>query len=61
MENLNQNEIFTKYLQNIIQKTEAKKKKKKKKKKLKVKNHVLKIISHRILRVKQKIRNKSQR
>ena len=29
MENLNQNEIFTKYLQNIIQKTEAKKKKKK--------------------------------
>ena len=59
MENLNQNEIFTKYLQNIIQKTEAKKKKKKKK--LKVKNHVLKIISHRILRVKQKIRNKSQR
>ena len=58
MENLNQNEIFTKYLQNIIQKTEAKKKKKKK---LKVKNHVLKIISHRILRVKQKIRNKSQR
>ena len=28
MENLNQNEIFTKYLQNIIQKTEAKKKKK---------------------------------
>ena len=59
MENLNQNEIFTKYLQNIIQKTEAKKKKKKNK--MKVKNHVLKIISHRILRVKQKIRNKSQR
>ena len=59
MENLNQNEIFTKYLQNIIQKTEAKKKKKKKK--MKVNNHVLKIISHRILRVKQKIRNKSQR
>ena len=58
MENLNQNEIFTKHLQNIIQKTEAKKKKKKK---LKVKNHVLKIINHRILRVKQKIRNKSQR
>ena len=59
MENLNQHEIFTKYLHNIIQKTEAKKKKKKKK--LKVKNHVLKIINHRILRVKQKIRNKSQR
>ena len=57
MENLNQNEIFTKYLHNIIQKTEAKKKKKK----LKAKNHVLKIINHRILRVKQKIRNKSQR
>ena len=31
MENLNQHEIFTKYLHNIIQKTEAKKKKKKKK------------------------------
>ena len=59
MENLNQNEIFTKYLQNIIQKTEAKKKKKKNK--MKVKNNLLKIISHRILRVKQKIRNKSQR
>ena len=29
MENLNQNEIFTKHLHNIIQKTEAKKKKKK--------------------------------
>ena len=58
MENLNQNEIFTKHLHNIIQKTEAKKKKKKK---LKVKNHVLKIINHRILRVTQKIRNKSQR
>ena len=28
MENLNQNEIFTKYLHNITQKTEAKKKKK---------------------------------
>ena len=55
MENLNQNEIFTKYLNNIIEKTEAKKKQNKKK--LKVKNHFLKIISHRILRVKQKIRN----
>ena len=33
MENLNQNEIFTKYLHNITQKTEAKQKKKKKKKK----------------------------
>ena len=37
MENLNQNEIFTKYLHNITQKTEAKKKKKKKKKKRKKK------------------------
>ena len=42
MENLNQNEIFTKYLQNIIQKTEAKKKKKKKEtegKESRFKNH----------------------
>ena len=30
MENLNQNEIFTKYLHNIIEKTEAKKKTKQK-------------------------------
>ena len=42
MENLNQNEIFTKYLHNIIQKTEAKKKKKKKEtegKESRFKNH----------------------
>ena len=42
MENLNQNEIFTKYLHNITQKTEAKKKKKKKEtegKESRFKNH----------------------
>ena len=41
MENLNQNEMLTKYLHNIIKKTEAKKNKI-----LKKKNHVFKIIEY---------------